>query len=426
MTQTLQTRYGRLRLPNEQSDLIGRFLRTYGEWAPYEAQFVAGAIPVGARVADIGAFVGTFGLGLMAYQSLSSVCFVEGNPDTVPLLRDNVAYNASVSCVVVEALVVPSSMRGLLTGSVEPGNAGSFSVSVGSGDERLSAVVAERQLTLGEIWLEHGPFDLIKMDIEGLENAVLDEEIGLVRTCGAAFWLECNESGVSIKMCQTLLDAGLDVYYCAFPVAMAENYNRSDTILLPWAYESGLWAGRGPPPLMSSKLLAAGCIMEWVRTSDELRAAMWRTPRWSPMSWAGKGASTIVAEACHTILGENFDDYLPNATAKMRPGSWSKPLLAVHHARIVNLSDRLAQAQAALRATEIVLHSERERMALQVDNLVALNATVGALSGQIDIFEKSTTSRLVRRVHRAVHASPTLVKWSRPIVRAARWFLRGG
>jgi len=445
----LQTRYGKLQVPDDQHDLIGRFLRTYGEWAPYEVRFVAGAIAPGARVADIGAFIGTFGLGIMTYQLISSVCFVEANPAIAPLLRRNVMRNAKVSCVVVEAVVVPSAMLGSVVGSVEAGNAGSFSVNYLPADERISADVSDQQFTLGEICRQHGPFDLIKLDVEGLENSLLRDEIDFVSSGSTKFWMECNESAASIGLCQTLLDAGLDVYYCAFPVVALDNYNESRETILPWAYESGLWATRGEAPTMPPPLLAAGCIIRRVKGTDELRRAMWHTPRWSPTSWTGQDMPAVVALACHTILGERFEDYIGDADARPRPASWAKPLPVLYENRITSLLDQLAQSQSGLRAAEIMLFAEREWMAAfteranselerdraQLDHDRAqldqersqLDGDRSQLDGdrsQVAAFEASTTYRIVRKLAQIARAYPLVGRIARPCARAMGRLLR--
>ena len=57
----VETRYGTLSLPDVEADIVGRYLSRYGEWGWDEVRFVAGTLPSeGARVLDVGAFVGTF------------------------------------------------------------------------------------------------------------------------------------------------------------------------------------------------------------------------------------------------------------------------------------------------------------------------------------------------------------------------------
>ncbi|RWA52696.1 hypothetical protein AU476_16385 [Cupriavidus sp. UYMSc13B] len=84
--QEIATRYGVLDT-FDSDDLICRCLAKYGEWAQYEVQFVADNIAPGCRIADVGAFLGTFGLGLGRLAKPDGLCFVEANAATAALLR---------------------------------------------------------------------------------------------------------------------------------------------------------------------------------------------------------------------------------------------------------------------------------------------------------------------------------------------------
>lgn len=372
---TMQTRYGRIETPGHEGDLIGRFLREYGEWALYEARFVAAAMGSGARVADIGAFVGTFGLGLMAFGQPQSICFVEANPRVVPLLRSNVARNAAVPTTVVDAVIIPSSMRGAVVASVEPENAGSFSVAFGASPDRVSADMTTRQMTLSELCTEYGPFSMIKLDVEGLENALLRDTFEAITSGKTKLWMECTEHEGSLALCQTLLEAGLDIHYFAYPVVSPENYNGSIEVIFPWAYEAGLWATRGAAPLLGDELAQAGCFMRRIRSSEELKQALWDTPRWAPADWAQCKGPAVVARAAHAILGEGFEDYL--ATGRTHPGPvrWAHPLLSRLERELDETRKDLAQARSLARANEAMLHAEREWIDGQMRRVVAMEGT---------------------------------------------------
>lgn len=386
----LQTRYGRLQVPDNENDLIGRFLRTYGEWAPHEVQFVAGAIKAGARVADVGAFVGTFGLGLMAHLPLDSVCFVEANSRILPLLQSNVGRNATAPSTVVDAAIIPASMRGAVAASIEAGNAGSFSLGGSETMDRTPAEVVACQLTLRELRAQHGPFDLIKLDVEGLENALLQDDSEFIASGAAKLWVECNESLASISLCQTLLDVGLDVYYCAFPVFSNYNYNGSSERIFPWAYESGLWATRGAAPLMDAQLIEAGCFLNRIRSTTDLRQQLWDTPRWSPVDWSGQTLATIVARAYHTILGERFEDHLKSTCTISKRSSWADPLPVQMQRELDRQREQSAEAMSVAWANEVMLRAERDRIEIQYKRFESKKAELQAeLKGQQEQFTEA-------------------------------------
>ncbi|MDT7951614.1 MAG: FkbM family methyltransferase [Acetobacteraceae bacterium] len=374
----LATRYGQMRTLGQPDDLIEHFLREYGEWASFETRFVAGAMPDGARVADVGAFVGTFGLGLTLDGRPESICFVEANPNLAPLLRDNIVRNTAVATTVVEAVLIPSSMRGGVSGKVETGNTGSLSVQAGEMPGRVSASVAQQQLTLGELRAEYGPFDLIKLDIEGLENAVLQDEFGSLASGGTSFWLECSNRAGSLALGQTLLEAGLDIYYFAFPVFSPNNYNGSTNIIFPWAFEAGLWATKRGAPPVAADLLEAGCMLRRIRSVAELKQALWDTPRWAPADWAGCAPATAVARAAHALLGDRFERYLSADESGSEPGDWVEPLPRRMKRKIEQLRGDLERAQSRVRAGEVMLQAERNWLQEQCDHFSYLQAELAA------------------------------------------------
>ena len=113
----VDTRYGRMVVPDVENDLVSRFLVEYGEWAELEVEFLARILPDGAAVADIGASIGTFGLALGRGKKLSSICFVEGNPEIVPLLiitkLEQYDYRgATAVAVVMLVLSLPAPFHG--------------------------------------------------------------------------------------------------------------------------------------------------------------------------------------------------------------------------------------------------------------------------------------------------------------------------
>ena len=61
----------------------------------------------------------------------------------------------------------------------------------------------------------------------------------------------------------------------------------------------------------AAELLDAGCILKRVRDVDELKAALWRTPRWGMTEWQGAASTQELAALMgRSLLGEAYDDYL--------------------------------------------------------------------------------------------------------------------
>ena len=320
---TVDTRYGLLQIPTGGRDIIGRFLARYGEWAWFETEFVSGLLSEAPRVLDGGAFVGTFGLGIAARLPKAFVCYVEANPALRPALTHNVRPGAQA--VVVSALIgaagsVPRA------GRFEAGNLGSTTYAE---DREASAVMHEeigesvaaalRTVTLSALREEHGPFDLVKLDLEGMELEALLGDTDALSAGATTLWLECNEDRRTLRVARQLLDWDLPLFYFAFPSFNPDNLNGDPLPVYPMAYEAGLLAAPRRAPVLSSVLKDRGCILKQVRTVHELKVALWSTPRWGLPEWEGASAPEIAALAGRALRKQEFDRFL-DATEPLEVG----------------------------------------------------------------------------------------------------------
>lgn len=310
---TLNTRYGLMRAPGG-PDLITRFLRECGEWAWDEVCFVGSVLPEGARVLDAGAFIGTFGIGLSQTAHIDFLCSVEANTTSFEMLQANVAQNTKVRATVVTALIAgrPDVLR---RGWCDPSNLGGTSF---SGDpvglEPVSAPA--RSLTLSDLRREHGPFDLVKLDVEGMEREIIESDATHLAQSETTLWVECNEHPRVLELCETLLSLGRPIYYFAFPSHNPDNFiGRADSIL-PWAYEAGLLVGPSVAPVLSSDLLRHRCILCPVGNINDLADAMWKTPRWLPTELVSVNTPELAAIVSRALLNQTRESFLTNAVTE--------------------------------------------------------------------------------------------------------------
>lgn len=305
----VSTRIGDIALPDVESDIIGRHVARYGEWAWNEILFVADQLAEGARILDAGAFVGTFGLGVSSLKDAAFICFIEANGRVAPLLQENVARLRGRDDVVVEAILAGTQQPASSSGRSDSGNLGSTSYAVdATGD--VAATAAATAVTLAQIRAQHGPFDLIKLDVEGLEADVLRADEAFVRSGQATIWLECNEDAKSLHLAEMLLSWDLPVFYFAFPAYNFDNANGAREAIFPMAYESGLLVAPRKSPVLSAHLSQAECILKPVTSVEDLRQALWRTPRWCLPQWERASRAELVALAAHDICCDLYDHYL--------------------------------------------------------------------------------------------------------------------
>ena len=345
----IHTRYGRMIVPDPDQDIVARFLLEQGEWAELETEFLRELIEDGARIADIGAFVGTFGLSMQAKKKLASICFVEANPEIFPLLRENVENNCRVDHAAVEAIVSPQDFRA--NGSRDHHNIGSASFLPGNLDPgRVEVRLPDRRCTLWQLEQEHGPFDLIKLDVEGMELAILADAPEIVKRENAVLWMECNEHERSLELTDFLLSQDRRVYYFAFPSFNPDNFCASTEPIFPFAYEAGLLACSTEPKLAAT-LIAKGCLLRPISSREDLANALLHTPRWAPEEWWGLPREQVVALAVHQID--------QRATALRE----HEATLAQSENLLTELRSDIAQRDAALGQSEKLLTELRSGIA---------------------------------------------------------------
>ncbi|WP_406586363.1 FkbM family methyltransferase [Asaia lannensis] len=354
----INTRYGVLKVPVDDNDLIGRFLLHYGEWAWDEVTFVASVMSDCAKVLDIGACFGTFGIGLSQLRNLSKICFVDGNPDVIPCLVSNVECNVHIPYSVKEAIVGRPGMS-VARVHAEPENIGSASFVV---DEvgQLASSKAPSVRSLKEIWEEEGPFDLIKVDAEGMEISILDSYAQELAKGETTLWLECNEDQKSLALCDRLLSWGLDVYYFAFPSHNPDNFFGKTKSIFPFAYEAGLLVAPQNKPSLSEVLASHGCILKHVNSTETLRLALWQTPRWGYAGWEEKSVPEVVALAGHALRDENFPEFLRDGWRNKTPLTQVRVSL---EAELARLSDEIEEQKSASRIA--LASAEKEKATLK-------------------------------------------------------------
>lgn len=180
-----------------------------GTAEPFTTQLLVEQFRPGVRFVDIGAFLGIY--TLRAARGGARVISVEANPETRALLLSNLRRNDLENEVEVVAAAV----------AAEDGTADYFA---GEGDQSASGLAPtrsnRRRLAVETRRLDGlvDAADVVKIDVEGAEEQVLDGMAGLL-DAGHPLTLvvECNPAGLARlgssprRLLDRLLDAGFKV-----------------------------------------------------------------------------------------------------------------------------------------------------------------------------------------------------------------------
>jgi FkbM family methyltransferase len=301
--------YGRIKILDPSRDIVSHHLEKFGEWTYFESNIFKHILAHDAKILDGGAHIGTFSLGLDNFLSAASFYIVEPNEEIKDVLLFNLGNLKSpfkfdgrvISSMNVDFVMEKSSNLGAVR---------FLTASDTLNSKKVSSVSLESLIN------EHGPFDLIKLDLEGSESDALS---GLnVFEFGTKFlWVECNESHDSLSLLEQLLTFGKPIHYVAFSVFNNANYNSSNEEIFPGAFESGLLVG-DLPESMFQVLDSNQYILTKVTSVPQLKQALWLTPRWALASWKSLSRLQLVAQAGRDLIGMEYGTFLlsPNESSK--------------------------------------------------------------------------------------------------------------
>jgi FkbM family methyltransferase len=311
-TSTVSTFYGPLSLPDWNDDLIVRTLRAHGEWSLAEQILLAPLLRPQDAVWDVGGFLGTFGIGLaqLAEAPPARLVTVEPNPDLLPYLRANLERNAPCPHAIATFAIARTTGHLRRRAESEAANAGAIayedSCAVDGGVESRS---------LEDLRGEFGHYDVLKLDVEGMENEAIRGDIDYILKRRPVIWAECNESSSHILLLEALCWLKYEPLYVAFPAFRRQNFRHSGEKIFPMAYEAALLAA--PADRLASftgRVANEEIIVRPVSTSYDLRQALWATPRWSMPQWVDLSRVELVALLGRQQRNEDFGSFLNPAT----------------------------------------------------------------------------------------------------------------
>lgn len=316
--QEYDTIYGPITAPDWPDDFILRSLSALGEWSFTEQQILARLVRAGDVLWDGGAFLGTFGAGVaqIAEQDghpLARLVAIEPGAELHQSLADNLQRNVTCSHVIVCCALGAEAGRLLpdVQTDAVAGNHGALAYLASDGAEGATGAESVECLPLWHLRAQHGDYDILKLDIEGMEVEALKGDFDYIQARKPLIWAECNEASSSLLLLEAMVAAGYAPYYVAFPAFRRANYRGLIDLPYPMAYEAALLAA--PPDrlaLLDVSDLGEEIIVKPVTTGWDLRQALWTTPRWAEPDWTTASRAELIALLGRLHRGESLGAFL--------------------------------------------------------------------------------------------------------------------
>jgi FkbM family methyltransferase len=306
----LKTIYGQLSIPPDtDEDLICRFLGAYGEWGYAEALIASSLVQPGDVLWDIGAYLGTFSLGVSKNKTLGGVLAVEANPLLAEALHANLENNLYQPFRHLTAAVASLPGVGTVITSAQA-NLGSslFHMSMSAESARGPRIDG---ITLNALRAKYGSYDFLKLDIEGMEFDALQGDVEFIRENKPVIWAECNQTYQSLVLLDIMFELGYEPIYVAFPAIRSDNFLKNREFIFAMSYEAVLvCANRHRTPRLSTAAVVDPCIVRLINRRQDLVQALWDTPRWSTQDWAGLSKPELVARIGRNFRSESISSFL--------------------------------------------------------------------------------------------------------------------
>jgi FkbM family methyltransferase len=219
-------------------DMIGTHLATYGEFAEPEVALVSGLVEPGDTVIDVGANIGTLAVPLAKRVGPTGtvLCF-EPQRYIYNLLCANLVLNGATNAHAFR-LALDDTAGSVVFAEPDYAASGNFAaVSLvdsarGQRTERLFDGAAPARIAchrLDDAVAGLRRLRLIKIDVEGMEAAVLRGAAGLIREFRPILYCEMNRADAADELAATIRELGYDIYWHAFRGFSPDNFRGATT-----------------------------------------------------------------------------------------------------------------------------------------------------------------------------------------------------
>jgi FkbM family methyltransferase len=221
--QLADCRYGRL-LFNKNDRYIGKSLELYGEFSEGEIELFRQIVQPGAVVVEVGANIGTHTL-FFAWQVGHAGAVIAFEPQRIVFqcLCANMALN-SVTNVECRQQAVGAAMGEIRVPALDPSceqNYGGLSLE-GSQQGDATPLVTIDSLNLARC-------ALIKIDVEGMERAVLEGAAQTIARCVPVLYVENDRREKAAELMRTIDAFGYAMYWHVPPLFNPDNFRQNAT-----------------------------------------------------------------------------------------------------------------------------------------------------------------------------------------------------
>lgn len=213
------TRFGRM-LVNRNDVYIGQSLLTYGEYSWGEVELFQQLLQPGDWVIEAGANIGAHTVPLAQWVGDSGrVWAIEPQRRVFQLLAANVALNSLAHVHTVQAALdrQPGTVQMPLLDPDGPHNFGGVSANSGTRTETVPATTIDA--------LEVPRCRLLKIDVEGMETAVIEGARATIARCRPVLYVENDREQHAAALIALLRSLGYRLWWHCPPLFNPQNFN---------------------------------------------------------------------------------------------------------------------------------------------------------------------------------------------------------
>ena len=276
------TRYGPMTFFRNDRGALTQSLQAYGEWAEHEITICGRFVQAGDTVVDVGAYIGTHGLAFaQRVGPAGKVYSFEAQPASFALLAHNLAAaeHGGIVTAVNAAVSHAGTGSSVLLDEIDitaPSSYGSAAIGAAHGGLHRVSVPT---VTLDTLKLT--TCALVKIDVEGMEDQVLQGAEQLLRSCGPVVYAECNAVDPGSRVAARLRAYGYEVWMHVCNAFNPQNWRAQQRNIFGDSKEVAL-VGVPPRHRITCQLLRAGVHESFfeIGTLDDLVAGMLLKPQY--------------------------------------------------------------------------------------------------------------------------------------------------